>query len=135
MKRWGLAAAAAGFIAICIAMPVQAGEWCQHDPAVNIHTSAGESFTVYVTEGVLGAQHQPALASAKITYITRNAGAESVFVVIYDKIPTDSYGTFATEMMVSSEPNADGVIYGSSYGTSGTAMSVPFWINSEKSKE
>jgi hypothetical protein len=135
MKRWGLAAAAAGFMAVCIAVPVQAAEWCLHDPAVNIHTSDGESFTVYVTEGVLGTQHQPALASAKITYITRTAGGDSVFVVVYDKIPTDSYGTFATEMVVSSEPYADGVIYGSSYGISGTVMSVPFWINSEKPKK
>jgi len=132
MKRWSLAAAAAGLAAACIAVPVQAAEWCVHDPEITIQTSPGESFTVYVTEGVLGSQHQPALASSKITYTARTAGSKSIFVVVYDKIPRDAFGTFATEMVVSSKPYAGGVIYGSTYGTSGSAMSVAFWVNPEK---
>ena len=134
MKRWSLAAGAAGLVAACLAMPVQAAEWCLHDPQVTVQTSPGESFTVYVTEGVMGSQHQPALALAKVTYITRTLSSKSVFVVIYDTIPTDSSGTFATEMVVSSQPFGAGRIYGSSYGSSGKRMAVPFWINPEKLK-
>jgi hypothetical protein len=134
MKRWSIAAAAAGFLAVCVAIPAQAAEWCVHDPAISIHTSSGPSFTVYVTEGVQGLQHQPALALAKATYRARGAGENSVVVTIYDYIPSDASGTFATMMVVSSKPFGAGVVYGSSYGTSGSTMSVVFWVNPEKVK-
>jgi hypothetical protein len=117
-----------------VAPTVQAAEWCVHDPALAIRPSPGQSFTVYVTEGVMGSLHQPALASAKVTYTTRTVSSTRVFVVVYDYVPTDSYGTFATEMVVSSKPYAGGVVYGSSHGTSGSTMFVPFWVNPEKVK-
>jgi hypothetical protein len=134
MKRWSLAAAAAGLLAVWTAAPAQAAEWCRVDPPVDIQTSRGESFTVYVTEGVMGPQHQAALAAAKVSYTARVRSSTSVFVVIYDIIPTDSYGTFATELVVSSRPFGGGVVYGSTYRSSGTTMSVSFWINPEKLK-
>jgi hypothetical protein len=134
MKRWSIAVAAAGFLAVCVAIPAQAAEWCMHDPAINIRTTPGDSFTVYVTEGVQGLQHEPALASARATYRTRTASKSSVVVVIYDYIPSDASGTFATMMVVSSKPFGGGVVYGSAYGASGTPMSVTFWVNPEKIK-
>lgn len=161
MKRWSIAAAAAGFLAVCVAVPVQAAEFCLADPPLNIQTSPGESFTVYVTEGVLGSEHQAALSLATITYTTSplatgapdRARAEtspdrgtrhpektappinekSVLVTVYDSIPSDSSGTtFATMMIVSSQPFGHGVVYGSVNGTSGSTMSVSFGINPQK---
>ena len=132
MKRWSLAAAAAGVLVALLAVPAQAAEWCLVDPPVSIQTSPGESFTIYVTEGVMGPQHQAALAGAKVFYTTRVSTPKNVFVVIYDFIPSDASGTFATEMIVSSRPFGGGVVYGSAYGTSGIPMWVSFWINPEK---
>lgn len=130
MTRWRIAAAAAGFLAACIAIPVQAGEWCLHDPPLNIQTSPGNSFTVYVTEGVLGSQHQATLASAKISYATKRAGKGGWIVTVYDYIPTDSKGSFATEMLVSTGPFGSGYVFGSAYGKSGSTMKVSFWTSS-----
>jgi hypothetical protein len=134
MKRWSLAAVAAGLLAVCLAVPAQAAEWCLIDPPVDIQTSPGESFTVYVTEGVMGPLHQAALGRAKVSYTTSVSSPSSVLVVIYDFIPADAYGAFATAMVVSSKPFGGGVVYGSTYGTGGTTMSVSFWINPEKIK-
>lgn len=122
----------AGFLAACIAVPVQAAEWCMHDPQINIQAARGESITVYVTEGVMGSQHQATLESAKIMYTTQFAAKDSVLVTVYDYIPTDPYGTFATEMIVSSKPFAGGVVYGSASGTAGSTMKVRFWIKPKK---
>lgn len=129
MKRWRIAAASAGLVAALVAVPVQAAEWCLRDPQLTIQTSKGDSFTVYVTEGVMGAQHQAALASAKTTYTTRAVSKSSLLVTVYDYIPTDRFGTFATEVIVSSEPYGAGVVYGAASGTSGSSMKVWFWIN------
>ena len=135
MKRWSIAAAAAGFLAVCVAIPVQAAEWCLHDPAISIHTSPDQSFTVYVTEGVQGTQHEPVLALAKATSRASRSGKSTFLVVVYDYIPSDSYGTFATMMVVSSKPFGNGLVYGTSYGTSGSAMSVAFVVNPERDEE
>jgi hypothetical protein len=129
MKRWRIAAAAAGLVAALVAVPAQAGEWCLHDPQLTIQTSHGQSFTVYVTEGVMGSQHQATLASAKIGYTTRALSKKALSVTVYDYIPSDAYGTFATEMIVSSRPFGAGVVYGSASGTSGSTLKVWFWIN------
>ncbi|MFI5283376.1 MAG: hypothetical protein ACHQ0J_09635 [Candidatus Dormibacterales bacterium] len=131
MKRWKLAAAAAGFVAACVAVPAQGAEWCIHDPQLSIPTSQGASVTVYVTEGVMGAQHQAQLASAKISYTTYAVSKRSLIVAVHDYIPSDSSGSFRTELIVSSKPSGSGVVYGSAYGTSGTTMTVWFWLNRE----
>jgi hypothetical protein len=135
MKGWRIAAAAAGLLAALVAVPVQGAEWCLHDPQLNIPISHEHSITVYVTEGVMGSQHQAALTLSKTRYTTRTVGKASVLVTVYDYIPTDSYGTFATEMIVSSQPLGSGVVYGSAYGTSGLTLSLSFWIYPEKVKE
>jgi hypothetical protein len=133
MRRWSIAAAVAGLLALCVAVPVQAAaEWCTIDPELSVQTSPGQSFTVFVTEGVMGSQHLAALTSAKTSYTTRAVSKTSVLVTVYDYIPSDSVGTFATRMIVSSQPFGAGVLYGSAYGTSGTTMSVSFSINPEK---
>jgi hypothetical protein len=132
MNRWRIAAAAAGLMAALVAVPVQAGEWCLHDPQLKIQTSHGESFTVYVTEGVMGPQHQATLAYAKLGYTTRAVSKSSLLVTVNDFIPSDAYGTFATEMIVSSQPFGAGVVYGSATGMSGSTMKVWFWINPKK---
>jgi hypothetical protein len=135
MKRWRIVAAAVGLGAALVAAPVQAAEWCLHDPELRIQTSHGDSFTVYVTEGVMGSQHQATLAAAKISYTARTVTKNSLLVTVYDYIPTDAYGTFATEMIVSSQPYGEGVVYGVAFGTSGSAMKVPFSINPKTVKE
>jgi hypothetical protein len=133
MKRWSIAAAAAGFLALCVAVPAQAAAvFCLTDPPISIQTSPGESFTVYVTEGVLGSEHQAALSLATISYATSPINRKSVLVTVHDYIPSDS-GTFATMMIVSSKPFGQGLVYGSVvYGTSGSTMSVSFGINPQK---
>ena len=134
MNRWRIAAAAAGLLAALVAVPVQGAEWCLRDPELNVPISAHNSITVYVTEGVMGSQHQAALRLSKTRYTIRTVNETSVLVTIYDYIPTDSQGTFATEMIVSSQPVGSGVVYGTAYGTSGSTMSLSFWINAEKIK-
>jgi hypothetical protein len=133
MKRWGLAAAAAGLFAVCVAVPAQAAaEFCLLDPELSIQLSRNETITVYVTEGVVGEEHRAALALATTSYTTTTVGRERVVVTVYDFIPTDSKGTAATMMVVSSQPYGAGVVYGTAYGTSGTIMSVSFGLNPEK---
>jgi len=134
MNRWRIAAAAAGLLAALVAVPVQGAEWCLRDPELNVPISPHTSITVFVTEGVMGSQHQAALTLSKTRYTTRTVNETSVLVTIYDYIPTDSQGTFATEMIVSSQPVGSGVVYGTAYGMSGSTMSLSFWINAEKIK-
>jgi hypothetical protein len=128
MKRGAIAAVAAGLLAAFVAVPVQGAEWCLHDPQLNIRTPHG-SVTIYVTEGVLGNQHQAALASARTGYTTYRAAKDRLMVTVYDYIPTDSHGTFATEMIVSSKPFGSGQVYGSTSGSSGSVMTVRFSID------
>ncbi len=136
MKRWSIAAAAAGFLALCVAVPAQASaELCLTDPVLSIQTSPGESFTVYVTEGVYGSQHQAALAAAVVSYTTRRVDRKNFLVTVYDTIPTDSFGSFATMMIVSSQPFGHGLVYGSATGISGSTMSVSFIIDREQDTE
>ncbi len=130
MNRWRMVVvAAAALLAACIAVPAQAAEWCVHDPQVIVQTPAGDSFTVYVTEGALGLEHQAALASAKISYTVRVNANSTPHVIIYDYIPNDQYGSFPTEMTVSSQPYGGGLVYGSTLGTSGWTMAVSFNIH------
>jgi hypothetical protein len=132
MKRWGLAAAAAGLFAVCVALPAHAAEFCIVDPELSIHLSRNETITVFVTEGIVGEEHRAALALATAGYTTRTVSRKSVVVTVYDFIPLDSKGTAATMMVVSSQPYGAGMVYGTAYGTSGTIMSVSFGINPEK---
>jgi hypothetical protein len=133
MKRWSMAAAAAGLLTLCVALPVQAvAEWCTIDPELSIQTSPHESFTVFVTEGVEGSQHQAVLVLAKASYTIHTASKKSVLVTVYDYIPGDTGPTFRTRMIVSSQPFGAGTLYGSAYGTSDTTMSISFWVNPEK---
>jgi len=134
MKRWTIAAAAAGFLVACLAIPVEGAEWCISDPAVNIRASATQSFTVYATEGVMGAQHQSALASAKISYKVRAHFRDGFLVTLKDYIPADSSGSFVTELIVSSKPFGAGHVYGSVQGRSGSTMTVRFWIGPENAR-
>ena len=133
MKRWGLAATAAGLFALCVAVPVQAAaEFCILDPELRIQLSRDATITVYITEGVVGPEHLPALARAEAGYTAVTLNKKSVLVTVYDFIPADSFGTSATMMIVSSKPYGAGVVYGSAYGTSGTNMSVSFRIDPQK---
>ncbi len=134
MNRWRIAAAAAGLLAALVAVPVQGAEWCLRDPELNVLISPHNSITVYVTEGVMGSQHQASLTLSKTRYTTHTFNKASVVVRIYDYIPTDSHGPFATEMIVSSRPLGGGVVYGSAYGTSGSTMSLSFLVYPEKVK-
>jgi hypothetical protein len=128
MNRWRIAAVVAGFLAACVAVPAQASDWCIHDPQVVIHMPGGRTAIVYVTEGALGSEHQAALASARIGYTTSGSARGTVRVTVYDYIPRDHYGSFPTEMTVSSQPYGSGVVYGSVFGTSGVPMTVSFKI-------
>jgi hypothetical protein len=133
MRRWSIAAAAAGLLALCLAVPAQAvAEWCTIDPELSIQTSPGQSFTVFVTESVDSSKHQAALALATTSYTTRSLSKTSVLVTVYDYIPGDAGPPFATRMIVSSQPFGAGTLYGSAYGTSDTTMSISFWVNPEK---
>jgi hypothetical protein len=133
MKRWGLAATAAGLLALCVAVPAQAAaEFCIVDPELQIQLSRDANITVYITEGVVGPEHLPALARAKANYTTVTLSKKSVLVTVYDFIPADSFGTSATMMIVSSQPYGAGKVYGSAYGTSGTTMSVSFAIDPQR---
>jgi hypothetical protein len=129
MSRFRIAGAVAGFLAACVAVSVQGAEWCVHDPALTIRTSATQSFTVYVTEGVMGTQYQAELASARTSYRTVVASRKTILVSVYDFIPSDASGSFATELIVSSKPFGSGQVYGSVYGRSDTTMTIWFWIN------
>jgi len=125
MKPWKIAVAAAGLLAAFIAVPVQASTWCRIDPILTLPGG----LTVYVTEGVLGSQHEAILASSEVTYTVRFVSRKSVVVAVDDYIPTDSYGSFPTEMIVSSMPFGGGTVYGSASGTSGSTMEVVFSID------
>ena len=125
MNRWRIAGAIAGLLAACVVVPAQASEWCIHDPQLIIQMPKGHSVIVYVTEGALGSQHQAALTSARIGYLARSNG----HVTIYDYIPRDSQGSFPTELIVSSQPYGAGTVYGSTFGRSGSAMVVSFYVS------
>jgi hypothetical protein len=125
MKPWKIAVAAAGLLAAFFAVPVQASTWCRIDPALTLPGG----FTIYVTEGVLGSQHEAILASSKVTYSVNVVSKKSVLVTVDDYIPTDSYGSFPTEMIVSSMPFGAGTVYGSASGMSGSTMEVVFSID------
>src|ERR1700680_1264577 len=113
MRRWRWAAPAAGLLAACIAAPAMAAEWCLHDPSLPIVLPRGASLTVYVTEGVMGSEHQGTLALAKASYSTHMTKEDGAFVTVSDYIPTDSLGAFPTEMIVSSQPFGSGHVCGS----------------------
>ena len=131
MKRWMIAVPTAGLLAACLAVSAQAAEWCLRDPQLTIQASHKQSLIIYVTEGAMGSQHQPTLASSRIAYATRS-DKNGLTLTVYDYIPSDHYGTFATEMIVSSQPFGTGLVYGFATGTSGTTMTVRFRVNSQQ---
>jgi len=131
MRRWMIAAGVAGLTAACLAVSAQAAEWCLRDPQLTIRASHDQSLTVYVTEGAIGTQHQATLALSKISYTARS-DKKGLTVTVYDYIPSDQYGTFATEMIVSSQPFGSGLVYGTATGGSGSTMTVRFRISSEQ---
>ena len=133
MNRWRIAGVVAGLLAACVAaVPVMAMEWCLDDPSYTVTTPSGNTVTVYVTQAVLGSQHAGALQSSKLTYTSAGVGLlglAETSVTISDTIPADRYGTFPTEMTVSSEPMGAGTVYGQASGTSGIPMAVTFTLN------
>lgn len=129
MFRRGILSVAVAALATMVATPAQAAEWCLHDPALIFsaphvkHTR----FTVYATEGVQGAEHAWALEKAHLDFKTRPGKAPgTVNLTVHANVPGKDHQSFATVLVVSSEPFGAGTIYGLAMARSGHDMHVTF---------
>jgi hypothetical protein len=129
MFRRGILGFAVAVLAVMVATPAQAAEWCLHDPALVFSAPHTKHIrlTVYATEGVQGAEHARALEKAHLDFKTKPGKAPgTVNLTVHANVPGSGHERFATVLVVSSEPFGAGTIYGVAMGTSGHDMHVAF---------
>lgn len=120
---------AIGALAALVATPVEAAEWCLHDPALVFSAPHAKhtKITIYATEGVQGEQHASALTKAHFNFKTEPVKDHvTMKVTVHANVPGQGHESFATVLIVSSEPFGAGTIYGVAMGTSGHDMHVSF---------
>lgn len=111
-----------------VATPVQAAEWCMRDPALVFKAPHSKhTFTVYATEGVQGVQNEASLRHAKLEFEAKPGSRKgAVRLRIRSTIPGGNHRSFATVLIVSSEPNGQGTLYGVVMGQSGHPTELIF---------
>jgi hypothetical protein len=118
-------------VAMLVASPVEAAEWCLHDPALVFSAPHAKHtrITIYATEGVQGPQHSAALEKGHLDFKTKPGDTPgTVELEIHANIPGKDHERFATVLIVSSDPFGAGTIYGVTMGTSGHDMRVRFTL-------
>jgi hypothetical protein len=117
-----------GILAVFVATPVQAAEWCLHDPA--LHFDAPHSklkITVYAMAGVQGVDNAWALEKAHVDIEAKPGnGTGLVLVRVRTNIPQKDHHAFSTVLLVSSRPYGGGTIFGVVMGRSGQTMQLLF---------
>jgi hypothetical protein len=129
MFRRLLLGVAVGAVAIVVATPVEASDWCIRDPALVFSAPHAKhtKITIYATEGVQGQQHASALRKVHLDFKTKpGKGRGTINVTVHANVPRQGHERFATVLIVSSEPFGAGTIYGVAIGTSGHDMHVSF---------
>ena len=105
--------------------------WCDDDPIVVIQTPGGHLVPIYNTMGVLGLEHAPSIALAKVSYTTQPTnGGQSTLVKLNVTIPNDLFGSgYSTRTKISTGPLGTLDILGTTSGNAGKAMSVQFTLD------
>jgi hypothetical protein len=104
--------------------------WSDTDPILVIVTPGGHQVPLYVNNGVFGAQHLASAQVAKMAYtVQRASNGTSTKVVLTVTIPNDTFGSgYPTRTIPSTGAFGTGLVYGITYGTSGTVMKVTFFL-------
>jgi hypothetical protein len=127
MKRHLILGAVVAVLAALIAVPAEAAEWCLDDPALTFAAPHASHMTLYATEGVQGTSHAGALKKAHITFRAKpGKRAGTMDIDVHSNIRDSVQGTFATLLIVSSQPFGAGTVYGMVVGNSGHDMHVSF---------
>jgi hypothetical protein len=128
MIRRFIVAVAVGALAAFVATPVDAAEWCYHDPALVFKVPHSKhKITVYATAGVMGTQYERRLEHAKLDFEAKpGKGHGTMHLRIRANIPGKDHESFSTVLVVSSQPFGDGTIYGVVTGRSGHRMELSF---------
>jgi hypothetical protein len=130
MIRRALVGVTVGILAALVAVPAEAAEWCVTDPALHFDAPHSKKITIYLTEGVMGAQHANALHSPEMKHEARpgdKAGTLSIW--IHERIHSDRHKTFGTLVIASSEPYGGGVVYAWTTGSSESWMDLHFLLD------
>jgi hypothetical protein len=106
-------------------------EWCEVDPVVVIHTPAGESVPVHITNYGQGAEHLALVQSATIaTVVGVASGGQGTSVTINVLVRDDPLGgTFKTRTVASTGVGGTGAVYDTASGHSGKVMALQFTLN------
>jgi hypothetical protein len=128
MIRRLIVAGAIGILTVFVATPVEAAEWCLHDPALVFKVpDSKQRITIYATEGVQGTRYEGRLKHAKLDFDAKaDKRHGTVHIRIRANIPGQGRESFATVLVVSSEPYGAGTIYGVVMGRSGHRMELSF---------
>ncbi|HEV8382132.1 MAG TPA: hypothetical protein VGQ29_11125 [Gemmatimonadales bacterium] len=128
MIRRLIVAGAIGILTVFVATPVEAAEWCLHDPALVFKVpDSKQRITIYATEGVQGTRYEGRLKHAKLDFDAKaDKRHGAVHIRIRANIPGQGRESFATVLVVSSEPYGAGTIYGVVMGRSGHRMELSF---------
>ncbi len=132
MKRLAVAVLMALLPMVVVVPAVSAGNsWCDEDPIVVIQTPGGNLVPLYNTMGVLGLEHEPSIALARVSYATQSAnGGRSTVVKLSVTIPNDLFGSgYSTRTTISTGPLGTLDVLGMTSGNAGKAMSVQFTID------
>jgi len=123
-----IVAVSVAVLGVFVATPVEAAEWCLNDPALVFKAPHSKhKLTVYATEGVQGALHEPSLKHAKLDFEAKpGKGHGTIHLRIRSMIPGKDHESFATVLVVSSQPFGQGVVYAVVFGRSGRRMEVTF---------
>ncbi len=125
------------FVCLLLALTVPVAsaneEWCSDDPPRVLVTPGGNPLLLYETLGAQGDLFFTDLTQglAFTTYTARSqvqAGVSGTTFTLTVPIPNDPLlGSFADRAFASSLPLANGTIYATSTGSSGTPLQLTFW--------
>lgn len=130
MIRRALVGVAVGVLAALLAVPAEAAAWCINDPALHVDAPHAKKITIFLTEGVMGAEHAAALHSPELKHEGRpGKKAGTLSIQIRERIHSGEHATFATLLIASSEPYGGGTVYAWTTGSSNTWMVLDFLLD------
>jgi hypothetical protein len=123
-----IVAVSVAVLGVFVATPVEAAEWCLHDPALVFKAPhSKQKVTIYATEGVQGALYEARLRHAKLDFEAKPGKRHgTIHLRIRSTIPGKDHESFGTVLVVSSQPFGQGVVYAVVFGRSGRRMEVAF---------
>ena len=110
MRAIRVAVPLAAVLAICLATPAQAAQWCVSDPTFVVVTPSGHSMTLDLNVYGLGSINATAVSAAKIVSVQEVLSGKYNNVTLVAFTPNGPKGVFQVNYVVTTAPASTGTM-------------------------